>query len=279
MAKLNKHYILVKINDKRLKTQEKIESDLSSFYRHSVECIDGHDEEAVIKFFKNNKNIKDARPIRAGYLGHWLTFLNILKYIVDNDIDHLLVLEDDAILSETFVDDLEMYMHHLPEDCDFFMIYDSAPNSNNYFFNKKDVNLRVPQRVKITEDLKKIHSDWEIGSDYIVRTYQRFGSVGQVFFNSGAKKIIKLTEENGLGKSRWEGKAFDMTIYHYSFEGLLNGYQPNPNHHLNKMITIEETVKGASNETQIQLTKYINLEKLLGLSLDKTKQGSMNVLE
>ena len=279
MAKLNKHYVLVKINDKRLKTQEKIELDLGSFYRHSIECIDGHDEEAVIKFFKNNTNIKDARPIRAGYLGHWLTFLNILKYIVDNDIDNLLVLEDDAILSETFIEDLERYVSHVPDDCDFLMIYDSAPNSNNCFFNKKDVKLKVPQRVKITEDMKKIHSDWDIGSDYIVRTYQRFGSVGQVFFNSGAKKIIKLAEKNGLGKSRWEGKAFDMTIYHYSFEGLLNGYQPNPNHHLNKMITIEEAVKGASNETQIQLTKYINLEKLLGLSLDKVKQGSMDVLE
>jgi len=279
LAKLNKHYILVKINDKRLKTQEKIELDLSSFYRHSVECIDGHDEEAVIKFFKNNKNIKDSRPIRAGYLGHWLTFLNILKYIVDNDIDHLLVLEDDAILSETFVDDLEMYMHHVPEDCDFFMIYDSAPNSNNYFFSKQDVNLRAPQRIKISDNSKKIHSDWDIGSDYIVKTYQRFGSVGQVFFNSGAKKIIKLAEKNGLGRSRWEGKAFDMTIYQYSFEGLLNGYQPNPNHHLNKMITIEETVKGTSNETQIQLTRYINLEKLLGISLNKVKQGSVDVLE
>ena len=263
MANLNKDYVLIKINDKRLRTQQKIESDLKSFTRHYVECIDGHNEEAVKKFFKNNINIKERRPMRAGYLGHWLTFLNILKYIVDNDIDNLLVLEDDAILSETFIQDLEMYVFHVPDDCDFLMIYDSAPNSDNYLFSKKDVNLRVPQRVKISEDMNKIHSDWDIGSDYIVRTYQRFGSVGQVFFNSGAKKIIKLTEQNGLGKSRWEGKAFDMTMYQYSFDGLINGYQPNPKHHLNKMVKIEETIKGTSNETQIQLTKSIDLEKLL----------------
>ena len=54
-----------------------------------------------------------------------------------------------------------------------------------------------------------------------------------------------------------------MTMYQYSFDGLINGYQPNPNHHINKMVTIEETIKGTNNETQIQLTKYINLEKLL----------------
>ena len=271
MATLNKEYVLIKINDKRLRTQQKIESDLVLFKRHFVECIDGHDENAVKLFFENNPNIKEGRPVRAGYLGHWLTFLNVLKYIVDNDIENLLVLEDDAILSETFIEDLEMYVSHVPDNCDFLMIYDSAPNSNNCFFNKKDVKLRVPQRVKITEDMKKINPDWDIGSDYIVRTYQRFGSVGQVFFNSGAKKIIKLTETNGLGASRWEGKAFDMTIYKYSFEGLLNGYQPNPNHHLNKMITIEETVKGTNNETQIQLTKYVDLGKLLGVDLATIK--------
>jgi GR25 family glycosyltransferase involved in LPS biosynthesis len=271
MATLNKEYVLVKINDKRLKTQQKIQSDLSSFKRHYVECIDGHNEEAVKDFFKKNQNIKESRPMRAGYLGHWLTFLNILTYIVENNIDNLLVLEDDAILSETFIQDLEMYMSYVPEDCDFLMIYDSVPNKNNYLFNKKDVNLRVPQRVKITEDMINIHPDWDIGSKYIVRTYQRFGSVGQVFFNSGAKKIIKLTEKNGLGKSRWEGKAFDMTMYQYSFEGLINGYQPNPKHHLNKMITIEETIKGTSNETQIQLTKSVNLEKILGVDLANPK--------
>jgi GR25 family glycosyltransferase involved in LPS biosynthesis len=263
MATLNKEYVLIKINDKRLRTQQKIESDLQSFTRHYVECIDGHNEEDVKRFFKNNTNIKERRPMRAGYLGHWLTFLNILKYIVDNNINNLLVLEDDAILSKTFIEDLEIYISHVPEDWDFLMIYDSAPNKNNYLFNKKDVNLRTPQRFKITEDMKKIHSDWDIGSSHIVRTYQRFGSVGQVFSNSGAKKIIKLTEQNGLGKSRWEGKAFDMTMYQYSFEGLINGYQPNPNHHLNKMITIEETIKGTNNETQIQLTKYIHLDKIL----------------
>jgi GR25 family glycosyltransferase involved in LPS biosynthesis len=271
MATLNKGYVLIKINDKRLKTQKKIESDLDSFQRHFVECIDGHNEEAVVRFFKNNINIKERRPTRAGFLGHWLTFLNILNYIIDNKIENLLVLEDDAILSQTFIEDLEMYMSHLPEDYDFFMIYDSEPNKNNYMFSKNDLKMRVPQRFKIDKDPQKIHSDWDIGSNYIVRTYQKFGSVGQVFSNAGAKKIINLVEKNGLGTSRWEVSPFDMTIYKYSFKGLINGYQANPNHHINKMVTIEETIQGTSNETQIQLTKYISLEKLLEVDFGKIK--------
>ena len=271
MATLNKDYVLIKINDKRLKTQQKIESDLSSFNRHFVECVDGHNEEAVIRFFKNNPNIKEARPTRAGFLGHWLTFLNILQYIIDNNIDNLLVLEDDAILSKTFIQDLEMYMSHLPEDYDFFMIYDSEPNKHNYMFSKDELKMRIPQRFKIDRDPTKVHADWNIDSKYIVRTYQKFGSVGQVFSNSGAKKIMQLTEKNGLGISRWEVRAFDMTMYQYSFRGIINGYQANPIHHINKMITIEETIQGTNNETQIQLTKYISLEKLLGVELGKIR--------
>lgn len=271
MATLNKDYVLLKINDKRIKTQEKIVSDLSSFNRHFVECIDGHNEDAVKDFFDKNKNIIDARPIRAGYLGHWLTFLNVLKYIVDNNIDNLLVLEDDAILSETFIEDIEFYMSKIPDDYDFFMPYLSIPNKDNYMFSKKDVNLRLPQRTKIFDKDKVIHSDWDIGSEYIVRTYQRFGSVGQIFSNSGARKLIKLTEKNGLGKSRWEGKTFDMTMYQYSFSSIINGYQPNPHHKLKQLITIEETVAGTNNETQIQGTKYIYLDKLLNINLDEVK--------
>ena len=271
MVKLNKDYVLLKINDKRIKTQEKIVSDLYSFNRHFVDCIDGHNETAVKNFFDKNKNIKDARPIRAGYLGHWLTFLNVLKYIVDNDIDNLLVLEDDAVLSETFIEDINFYMSKIPYDYDFFMPYLSIPNSNNYMFSKKDVNLRLPQRTKILDENKVIHSDWDIGSDHIVRTYQRFGSVGQIFSNAGARKLIELTEKNGLGKSRWEGKTFDMTMYQYSFSEIINGYQPHPHHSLNKLITIEETIPGTNNETQIQGTKYIYLAELLGISLDETK--------
>lgn len=268
MATLNKDYSIIKINEKRLKTQLKIEQDLSKFTRHYFDCVDGHDQNSVKQFFINNSNIKDIRPTRAGYLGHWISFLNGLNYIIKNDLESLIILEDDAILSKTFIQDLEVYMSNMPEDYDFFMLYESLPNANNYMFSKKDVRLRVPQRVKITEDMKTINSDWDIGSKHIVRTYQRFGSVGQIFSNSGAKKIIELTEKNGFGKSRWQSKPFDMTMYEYSFDGLLNGYQPNPNCELNSLVTIEETIPGTDNETQIQGTKYIHIDKILEKNLD-----------
>lgn len=264
MANLSRDYAIVKINDKRIKTQKKIQEDLASFKQHFPECVDGRDEEAVRLFFSNNPNIKELRPMRYGYLGHWISFLNMLNYIVDNDLESLLVLEDDAILSKTFLYDLDTCMKELPDDYDFFMIYLSIPNSKNYLFSKDDVLKRAPSRVKISDDIVKIHEDWDIGSDHIVRTYQRFGSVGQVFSNKGAKKIIELAEINGFGKSRSQVKPFDMTMYAYSFKGLINGYQPNPLLNMDSLVTINDTIAGTDNETQIQGTKTVYLDKFLG---------------
>lgn len=264
MAKITRDYAIVKINDKRIKTQKQIQESLISFNQHFPICVDGRDEESVRAFFDNNKNIKEFRPMRYGYLGHWISFLNMLNYIIDNNLDSLLVLEDDAILSKTFIPDLDLCMKELPDDYDFFMIYSSAPNSKNYLFSKSDVVKRAPSRIKIPSDIVKVHEDWDINSNYIVKTYQRFGSVGQVFSNKGAKRIIELTEINGFGKSRSQAKPFDMTMYWYSFNKLLNGYQPNPFLNIESLVTINDTIAGTDNETQIQGTKTVYLDKFLG---------------
>jgi GR25 family glycosyltransferase involved in LPS biosynthesis len=263
MVKLNKDYVIIKINDKRIKTQKQIQQDLVGFNQHFPEFVDGRDKNAVKSFFQNNQNIKELRPMRYGYLGHWISFLNTLVYMINNNIENMLVLEDDAILSKTFINDLNIYMTHMPEDYDFFIIYNSIPNSKNYLFSKNDVSNRVHQRVQIDQNIENIHKDWDIGCSHIVKTYQRFGSVGQIFSLGGAKKIIELTEKNGFGISRWKAKPFDMTMYSYSFNGILNGYQPNPMLGLDSLVTINDTIEGTDNETQIQGTKYVYLTKLL----------------
>ena len=267
MANFNKEYSLIKINDKRLKTQKKIEEDLSSFKRHYINCVDGKNEEEIKNFFKENPNIKETRPLRYGYVGHWLTFLNALRYIVDNNIESLLILEDDAILSNTFIKDLETYMKEVPEDYDFFMVYQSLPNIHNCVFPKKRIATNITVHGQSSQNFGTVHPDWQIGSKYVVRTYQSFGSVGQIFSNKGAKKIIELTEKNGFGKSRSLAGSFDRTIYMYSFSDYINGYQPNPYSGLKKLITIENTVKNTDNETQIQGTKRIELDKILVINL------------
>ena len=259
---------MIKINDIRIDSQSKIEKSLESFNQHFIKCIDGHNEKDVRLFFNNNPNIKENRRTRAGYLGRWLSFLNALNYIVENNLESMLILEDDAILSTTFIDDLEFYMNHVPEDYDFFMAYQSLPHIHNSEFPKARIASRITVHGQVSNNFGKIHEDWQIGSKYVVRAYQSFGSAGVIFSNSGAKKIIELTEKNGLGKNRIDGgsyRNFDRTIYMYSFDGLLNGYQPSPYSGLKKLITIPNAIPGTPTASQTWKTEYIYLDKVLGL--------------
>ena len=268
MAKLGKDFCIIKINDIRIDSQNNIVNQLSDFNEHKINCIDGHDEDAVKLFFKNNPNIKETRRTRAGYLGHWLSFLNALKYIVDNNLESLLVLEDDAILSKTFVKDLQFYMSEVPEDYDFFMAYQSLPQMHNCEFSNQRISSNITVNGQASNNFGKIHEDWQIDSKYVVRAYQTFGSVGQIFSNAGARKIISLTEKNGLGKNRSQDgtlRNFDRTIYMYSFKGLINGYQPSPYSGLNKLITVPGTVQNINTVSQTWKTKYVYLDKILGI--------------
>jgi GR25 family glycosyltransferase involved in LPS biosynthesis len=267
LAKLGKDFCIIKINDTRLESQNNIINELSEFNEHKINCIDGHDEDAVKLFFKNNPSIKETRKTRAGYLGHWLSLLNALKYIVDNNLDSLLILEDDAILSKSFIKDLETYMSNVPEDYDFFIAYQSLPHMHNCEFSNKRVSSNVTVNGQSSNNFGKIHKDWQINSEYVVRAYQSFGSTGIIFTNAGAKKIIKLAEINGLGKNRIDNgtfRNFDRTIYMYSFRGLLNGYQPNPYSGLKKLITIPKANPNTPTASQTWKTKYIYLDKVLG---------------
>lgn len=268
MAKLNKDFCIIKINDMRLENQNEIVKQLSDFNEHKIRCIDGHNEDEVRLFFKNNTKIKEIRKTRAGYLGHWLSFLNALNYIVDNNLESLLILEDDAILSKTFVEDLELYMSEVPENYDFFMAYQLLPQIHNCEFSNKRVSSNVTTNGQSSNNFGKIHEDWQIGSKYVLKLYQSFGSVGQIFSNAGAKKIIKLTEANGLGKNRIDNgtfRNFDRTISMYSFKGLLNGYQPNPYSGLKKLITVPKAIPDTPTASQTWKTKYIYLDKVLGI--------------
>jgi GR25 family glycosyltransferase involved in LPS biosynthesis len=267
LAKLNKDFCIIKINDFRLESQNKIVELLSDFKQHNIHCVDGNNEDAVKLFFNNNTKIKEIRKTRAGYLGHWLSFLNALNYIVDNNLESLLILEDDAILSKSFVKDLELYMPEVPEDYDFFMAYQLLPQIHNCEFSRQRVSSNITTNGQASNNFGKIHEDWQIGSQNVVRAYQTFGSVGQIFSNAGAKKIIKLTEKNGLGKNRIDNgtfRNFDRTIYMYSFRGLLNGYQPNPYSGLKKLITIPKANPNTPTASQTWKTKYIYLDKVLG---------------
>lgn len=261
MAKLNKDYTLVKINNVRERIQSQIDNSLKEFIKHDIEFIDGNNEKQVNSFFIKNKNINEVRPQRAGVVGHWMTSYNIFKYIVENDIDRLLVIEDDAILSPTFVRDLEICINELPDDFDFFTAYQDIPGLYNCVLPKSLIVGRTPVKDQPKPDANYIHPDWDIGSELIVKAYQKRGTVAYIISKNAAQLMIDSIIKNGFGVSRSYGTTIEEPLYLLSIKDKVLGYQMNPYAKMDKLVTIEKTVPGTDTESQIRDTPYLHLNK------------------
>ena len=80
-----------------------------------------------------------------GMIGTWLSHYNLWKYIVDNNLDNVLILEDDAIPVDNFNDKIKI-LDKSPINADLIYLgCIGTCNLNNYYINKKyDDNFIIP---------------------------------------------------------------------------------------------------------------------------------------
>ena len=129
-----------------------------------------------------------------GEYGVWVSTINLWKHIVDNKIEKFLVLEDDIVLQENFVEKFNLCLKDLPEHFDFLSFY--------YFLGHNNVD-----------------DNTEIGSENIHKSNNQY-SAGQcmLYSYSGAKKLLKLIKRKGLEYTS------DCFIYNQVHCNILNGY-------------------------------------------------------
>ena len=133
-----------------------------------------------------------------GEYGVWVSTMNIFEYIINNNIDSLLVIEDDVILCDDFVEKLNVCISNLPEDYSFFSLY--------YFSGHNWIDDRT-----------------EIGSKYIHRSYNQYSAAQAMLYSfDGAKKLLKAFKRKGMEYTN------DCFIYRQSLEGVVNGYSIKP---------------------------------------------------
>jgi GR25 family glycosyltransferase involved in LPS biosynthesis len=262
MAILKKDYMLVKISDNRKRTQENIKNYLNGFNRHETEFVNGFNIDEIKNFFIKNPEVKENRIKKVGEIGHWMTSFNIYKYIVNNNLDHLLILEDDAILSNTFIEDLSLCINELPENFEFFTAYQNIKSLYNCAYPKSQIMVRGPIKNYSNHNKKIIHPDWDIGSDLVVRTYQKHGTVAYIINKIGAQKMIDLIINNGFGMSRSYSSTIEQLLYLSSMNDIILGYQMSPYATINRLVTIEETIKNTDTESQIKDTPFLNLGQI-----------------
>lgn len=134
------------------------------------------------------------KPPLPGEYGIWVSTINVWKYIVENNIDRLLVIEDDVRLDADFVNNVQNYINDLPEDFDFLSLY--------YFEGHN------------WED-----AEFDIGSKYIQKSLSQYSGAQAILYSRlGAKKLLKLVKMKGIEYTP------DCFIFRQSLEGIVNGY-------------------------------------------------------
>jgi GR25 family glycosyltransferase involved in LPS biosynthesis len=194
-------YTIIKINSRCAENIKTIKDMLSDFtYINDIEFCDGKKTDAS-KIIKNmgikiNWAPYDGRttdPLPSEF-GVWVSNIRTYKYIIKNRIDRMLVLEDDAILSNNFSNMLRTILNNTPKNFDFISLFSFKGH------NKEDENTNI-------------------GNAYIHKSLNQYSAFqGMVFSLSGAVKILRLLKTEGIEYTN------DCQIFRKSLEGKLEGY-------------------------------------------------------
>jgi GR25 family glycosyltransferase involved in LPS biosynthesis len=134
-----------------------------------------------------------------GELGIWISYLNIFEYIIKTKTQQILVIEDDAKVTDDASLKIYSLMQELPKNWDFLSLYYSGSQN-------------------------KLTSESDIGSNKIHKSINQYShTVAIIYSYSFAKKFLKLVNEKGIKDT------IDDFLYFEAKQEALNGYSIIPN--------------------------------------------------
>lgn len=195
-------YTIMHINDRAKKNMDKNKNILKEFeYINDIEYFNGNigngydvlNDKGINLNVWNPYDGRTSLPLPGEY-GVMVSTMNIWEYISKNKIDKVLVLEDDVILQDDFVEKLKKCINDLPSDFDILSLY--------YFSEQNSVDENT-----------------EIGSEYIHKSNNQYSAAQAILYSyAGAKKLLKLFKRKGYEYTN------DCFIYRQAHEGLINAY-------------------------------------------------------
>lgn len=208
-------YTIVSIDESRSENKTNLRNVVKIPEANSIEFIDGRE----LKEFPYNVNY-DAT---SGELGIWLSHLNCWKYLAESQLDALLVFEDDAIISEDFLDDLNTYINELPSDWDVLALF--VPEHQRKFYGRRvmyyDRQTGLPIGPGKSKEAIKVDS-FEYGSSFLAKAYQDYSCVTMLYSKIGAQKLLRYLNEYGIIR------PVDCFIYLMAHLDKLNVFAPKP---------------------------------------------------
>lgn len=132
-------------------------------------AVDGNTNDLEEKLGKRKINKKFISFCRRGQIACLLSHIEVWKKIIQNNIEKMLVLEDDAILTDNFIVNFKSMYQELPKNWDFVYLYVHPDCKRNIPDNKYK---------------------------YLNTGFKTYGTVGYLITNNIAKELIKLFENN-----------------------------------------------------------------------------------
>lgn len=168
---------------------------------HDLEYFNGHTTD-VYQFFKDRNlefNWQWISNRGLGELGCIASNILLMEYIVENNIDNILVLEDDTEIDANFVEEFSKCVAELPEDFDFLSCMTNNAEWMLYAIGDK--------------------SNVEIGSELIVRSYFTMSPTNSMYYSKrGVEKILNYYQQYGIIA------PLDSFIFSLSRHKMINGY-------------------------------------------------------
>jgi GR25 family glycosyltransferase involved in LPS biosynthesis len=169
----NIDYHVIYINDERKENRDLIDKVLNG-RKHLIKSLNAKDENELNLFYSKNPEFKLSwTEFKPGEIGNFGSHYNAWKYVIENDLDNLLIFEDDCLVDENFIFIYNDLMSLVPIDYDIFSIF---IDSNQY------------PRFK----------DSDFINNKIAKGYQDWSTLCYAVSQSGAKKLIQEVKDNGM---------------------------------------------------------------------------------
>jgi GR25 family glycosyltransferase involved in LPS biosynthesis len=203
--KLN--YTVIKINDRAEDSLKVLHQQLKDdfIYHKDLKFIDGENDD-VYKFF-SSRNIKinwcadlfgHEKKTSPSELACAASHILSMEYLLNNDIDELVVFEDDVILQENAVNILSNCINYFPKDFDFMADTTYEPDY---------------------EEISTEQNSIIVDSRYICKSFLQNSHTGfMLYTKQGAQNILNLYKEYGVIC------AIDTFLFWMSRRGDLKGY-------------------------------------------------------
>jgi GR25 family glycosyltransferase involved in LPS biosynthesis len=197
-------YTIISISDDRKENINKIKKLMNKHkFVEDIAFFDGRKEEPfnVLQGYGVRTDVyapDDGRtdPMTNSECGCWISHHRCIDYAKNNG--PLLVFEDDAILSKSFIDSLESAIKELPDGWDFLSLF--SESGQNFLSDESDIN---------SENIHKCISQLSM-------------AVAMLYSQKGAEKILKIFKRIGATYN------VDSVIYRASRDGALNGFIVRP---------------------------------------------------